>query len=335
MELPTYPNVSRLLAERLEAIVRSYDRAAVERSMQGRRDPAFRDRRMQLDRIVARDRHPDDIRIRALAREIEREVVTWSDDRSLGAQVAIDLQLLMQAHVRGLGDPWLDRSWSAYGSGGIPPYAPPKRPSRARPAPEPTVIRARTAKDLIWPFDKIGEKGWEPRTRALLASIAAASGTRLPRRCTERELAAAQKRLDTELPPGLSRFLGTFGVADVGEELLAPKEMKRLAKLWAPRQAPRFTDDETRVLPHLVTFSDVLGSGNLMCFHARTRAVWFFDHDTRPHLVRLFDRVDDYLAASIVIAQAASAEDPDAVTRIAERVVARRFGAAVVRKWHY
>lgn len=189
--------------------------------------------------------------------------------------------------------------------------------------------------EIIIPFDRIGEPGWEGPAGAILQDLAANWDTPPPPPCTDQELAATEKRLGVALPPALKLFYTTFGVADVGEELQPLENMQFLSK-WAEGYGlwDSLTPEELTALPHLVTFSEYLGNGNAFCFHKENFTVWYFDHDTDPTLMQLFDTVDDYLKGCLVSAQAELMEDPNAADIVEEKLV-ELFGERVVTKWLY
>lgn len=56
-------------------------------------------------------------------------------------------------------------------------------------------------------------------------------------------------------------------------------------------------------MPFLVTFSDYLGNGNMFCFHSETKEIYYFDHDTKPYLTRMFSCIDEYLKGRLITCQ--------------------------------
>lgn len=98
--------------------------------------------------------------------------------------------------------------------------------------------------------------------------------------------------------------------------------------------APSFSEEDIRLLPHLVIFSDYLGNGNMFCFHATSFEVYYFDHDQQPYLTRLFPSVDAYLQGCLIAAQSDLSTHPEIDVWIEELLV-ERYGQEVVAKWRY
>ncbi len=193
----------------------------------------------------------------------------------------------------------------------------------------------RTKDDIIVPFEQIGEPGWEKTAGPLLAEHAEEWGSPMNRPVAESLIAATEKRLGTALPDDLKLFYRAFGVADVGEELQALENMEYLS-VWAEGFEPEeFMDPEQlALLPLLVTFSEYLGNGNAFCFHRGSGEIYYFDHDTAPHLVKLFDRAGDYLKGCLVKLQEAFFVGGEG-EEITEEKLVDLFGEAVVTKWLY
>ena len=192
-----------------------------------------------------------------------------------------------------------------------------------------------TTPEIIIPFDRIGEPGWEGPTGAILQDIADTWGDEMPPPCAEQALAAAEKRLGAPLPSDLALFYRTFGVADVGEELQQLEHMAFLAQ-WAEGYDlwDSLSEEAHAALPRLVTFSEYLGNGNAFCFDTRDGSVWYFDHDTDPHLIKLFASVGEYLKGCLIKAQQDMFDEGEADDIVEEKLV-ELFGEQVVAKWLY
>ncbi len=197
------------------------------------------------------------------------------------------------------------------------------------------MLELRNAADIIVPFEVMGETGWEKATGMLLAEQAEHWGSPMNRPVAENLIKATEKRLGAALPPDLALFYRTFGVADIGEELQALENMEYLSA-WAEGFEPEeFMDpDQLALLPQLVTFSEYLGNGNAFCFHRDTGEIYYFDHDTAPHLVKLFDRAGDYLKGCLVKLQEAFFVGSDGEEIVEEKLV-ELFGERLITKWLY
>ena len=197
------------------------------------------------------------------------------------------------------------------------------------------MLELKTADDIIVPFDRMGDPDWEKNSRMLLTEQAEEWGSPMPQPVDEALITATEKRLGVTLPSDLALFYRTFGVADIGEEMQALENMENLS-VWAAGFEPEeFMDpEELAILPHLVTFSEYLGNGNAFCFHRDTGEIYYFDHDTAPHLVKLFDRAGDYLKGCLVKLQEAffvTGDGPD----IVEEKLVELFGEERITKWLY
>ena len=197
------------------------------------------------------------------------------------------------------------------------------------------MLELRSKDDIIVPFERLGEAGWEKASGELLAEQAELWGSPMNRPVAETLIHATEQRLGVTLPEDLTLFYRTFGVADIGEEMQALENMELLA-VWAEGidLEDMLDPDQVALLPHLVTFSEYLGNGNAFCFHKDSGAVYYFDHDTAPHLAKLFDSPGDYIKGCLVKLQEAFFIGDEGEECIEEKL-AELFGEAVVTKWLY
>ena len=193
--------------------------------------------------------------------------------------------------------------------------------------------------DIVIPFERIGEDGWESNSQIIIDSIAENWGKLATVPIAETEICKLEDRLGTSLPTGLRMFYLIFGLADIGEQLQPFDEINWLKAIWvkAPDYGPDFTEKDRECLPYLVTFSDYLGNGNMFCFHSETKEIYYFDHDQRPYLTKLFDVVDDYLRGCLIFAQADLFGDvnQEEVDGWIEDLLTGLFGTDIIRKWIY
>jgi hypothetical protein len=170
---------------------------------------------------------------------------------------------------------------------------------------------------------------------------------------SQAEIRATEWRLGCPLPPALAAWHRELGCEDFGERLLPAKPdgdmdgdnaIVPLLRAYPgiPDIAEYLPDAEARdmlaLVDRLVAFGDYLGNGNQWCFHRDTGAVWYFDHDTAPHLAPMFDDVADYLDAlaikALCEAHAAAQGEADGDEQ-AERLIAERWGEDLIGKWMY
>lgn len=189
--------------------------------------------------------------------------------------------------------------------------------------------------DVIIPFEKIGDENWEKNTRFILT----ADGDELPEVVSEEEIQEIEKHLGAKLPDSLKLFYKTFGVADIGEELIDLKNISYLKEWWEEdaEYGPDFSEEDKKVLPYLVWFGDYLGNGNMFCFHTKTHEIYYFDHDTLPYLTKLFDDFSDYLKGCLIFKQLdyVSDEKWKELEPIFEEVISEFISEEVIKKWRY
>jgi SMI1 / KNR4 family (SUKH-1) len=193
--------------------------------------------------------------------------------------------------------------------------------------------------DILVPFQKIGQPDWTVNTREILTAIADNYGDDLKEPVTAADIAVLEKRLGTALPEGLKLFYQAFGIADIGEQLQELKQFGWIKEIWAekPQYGPSFTEEDKQWLPFLVSFSDYLGNGNMFCFHSETKEIYYYDHDQRPYLSKIFNSVDDYLKGCLIFAQADlfGAAKQEEVEIWTEELVTEILGKEIVQKWRY
>lgn len=189
--------------------------------------------------------------------------------------------------------------------------------------------------DIIIPFEKVGDENWEKNTRFILT----ADGEELPKAISDEEIQEVEQRLGAKLPDSLKLFYKTFGIADIGEELIDLDSISYLSEYWEEdnEYGPDFSEEDKEVLPYLVWFGDYLGNGNMFCFHTKTHEIYYFDHDTYPYLTKLFDDFSDYLKGCLIFTQLSYTPDEkwEEFEPIFEEIVSDFFGEEIIEKWRY
>jgi hypothetical protein len=201
------------------------------------------------------------------------------------------------------------------------------------------MLEINRKEDIIIPFDKIGEDNWESKTQLIIQSIAENWDDELKEPISTEEIQELENRLGTTLPNSLKIFYQKFGLADIGEQLQDLNEIDWIKNIWAeqPQYGPDFTEEDKIHLPFLVSFSDYLGNGNMFCFHSETKEIYYFDHDNKPYLTKMFNSVDEYLKGCLIFAQSdlfGNAEQED-VEEWTEEIVSEIIGEETVEKWRY
>ncbi|KFF03467.1 SMI1/KNR4 family protein [Flavobacterium reichenbachii] len=198
------------------------------------------------------------------------------------------------------------------------------------------MIEINKKEDILIPFSKIGDSDWTVNTKKIIESIADNYGDDLKKTISKEEIFNLEKKLGTSLPENLKLFYETFGIADIGEQLQDFEEVDWIKGIWAdaPQYGPDFTEEDKKLLPYLISFSDYLGNGNMFCFHSETKEIYYYDHDSKPYLTKIFDTVDDYLKGCLIFAQNDFSESRE-IDKWTEEIVSDLVGEKIVRKWRY
>lgn len=196
-----------------------------------------------------------------------------------------------------------------------------------------------TKEDIIIPFKHIGDVLWKENTCRIINALNYNWNKEKAIPLTIQEIDELEERLNTKLPNTLKLFYLTFGIADIGEQLVSINDITYLKEIWEPhpQYGPQFTKDDLTVLPFLITFSDYIGNGNMFCFHKETQDIYYFDHDTQPYITKFFSDFEDYLRGCLILAQVdlfGEAEQKQ-VDQWTESIVIDLVGKDVVQKWRY
>lgn len=201
------------------------------------------------------------------------------------------------------------------------------------------MIEINLKSDIIIPFTKIGDNDWDKKSKLIIESLAENWSNELKAPISIEEIDNLEKRLGTPLPNGLKTFYKTFGIPDIGEELQRFEDIIWLKDIWEEDNlyGPEFSKEDKISLPHLITFSDYLGNGNMFCFHDETKEIYYFDHDTTPFLTKMFSNVDDYIKGCLIFSQADLFGEvgQKQVEKWTEEIAEDLFGKSIVRKWRY
>lgn len=201
------------------------------------------------------------------------------------------------------------------------------------------MININKKEDIIIPFEKIGTNNWHEKSRLIIESLAENWSSELKEPISIEEIENLEKRLGATLPNELKIFYNTFGIADIGEELQHFEDIIWIKELWNENNpyGPEFTQEDKIPLQHLISFSDYLGNGNMFCFHSETKEIYYYDHDTRPFITKMFNNVDDYIKGCLIFAQTDLFGEvkQEQVEKWTEEIAENLFGKTTVRKWRY
>lgn len=202
------------------------------------------------------------------------------------------------------------------------------------------MISINKESDVLIPFKVIGEENWKDKTDIILKSYNELWEIEAGQPKTINEIQDLESKLGVSIPSELALFYKTYGVIDIGELLLDFDQIQYLENIWKeqPQYAPQFSKNDQKVLSNLIVFSDYLGNGNMFCFHNETEEVYYFDHDLRPHISKLFGSVSDYIRGCLITAQNMMFGDdssPDQCEFWCENVCKQLYGSDIVVKWQY
>ncbi|GAL61831.1 SMI1/KNR4 family protein [Algibacter lectus] len=202
------------------------------------------------------------------------------------------------------------------------------------------MIDIKSKSDIIIPFDQIGEENWSDKTEHIIQELANNWNNELTEPISEETIFELEKRLGVSLPSNLKLFYQKFGIAKIGEQLQSIDEIGWIKDLWkdAPQYGPDFSKDDKKHLPFLISFSDYLGNGNMFCFHSETKEIYYFDHDTKPYITKLFNSVSDYIKGCLISCQSDLFNQEigqEKVEEWCEEILNEMFGKDIVEKWKY
>ncbi len=202
------------------------------------------------------------------------------------------------------------------------------------------MLEIKEKSEIIVPFQKIGDAQWSEKTEYIITEFADNWNNKPKVPISQEAIEALEKKLQTELPIPLKLFYAKFGIAKIGEQLQGLNEMGWIGDIWkdAPQYGPDFSKEDKEVLPFLVSFSDYLGNGNMFCFHSKTHEIYYFDHDTKPYISKLFSNASDYLKGCLISCQSDLFHPETGQEKVeawCEEILNELFGEAVVRKWKY
>jgi hypothetical protein len=202
------------------------------------------------------------------------------------------------------------------------------------------MIDIKSKSDIIIPFDQIGEENWSDKTEHIIQELANNWNNELTEPISEETIFELEKRLGASLPSNLKLFYQKFGIAKIGEQLQSIDEIGWIKDIWkdAPQYGPDFSKDDKKHLPFLISFSDYLGNGNMFCFHSETKEIYYFDHDTKPYITKLFNSVSDYIQGCLISCQSDLFNQEigqEKVEEWCEEILDEMFGKDIVEKWKY
>lgn len=202
------------------------------------------------------------------------------------------------------------------------------------------MIDIKQKSEIIIPFKKIGIDNWLANTKLIISALADNWGEDLKEPVTIESILKLEKKLTIKLPEDLKLFYQNFGIANIGESLQELDEIDWIKNIWKeePEYGPDFSNEDKKHLPYLISFSDYLGNGNMFCFHSETKEVFYYDHDTKPYLTKLFTNVSDYIKGCLISCQTDLFNQETTQEKVAEwceEILVEMYGESVVKKWMY
>ncbi len=200
------------------------------------------------------------------------------------------------------------------------------------------MLNIATKADIIIPFESIGDNDWLENSKKIINAIADNWSENTAIAITDDKISQLEKKLTISLPTDLAMFYKQFGIANIGEILLNIDEVDWLQNAWQgiEEMFANFSEQEKSILPNLIAFSECLGGGNMMCFHTSTHEVYFFDHENKPHLSRLFTNVSEYIKACLIYYQLDLFDmdvGQDTVATWCYEILVENFPIETIKKW--
>lgn len=142
--------------------------------------------------------------------------------------------------------------------------------------------------------------------------------------------------LACKLPAALRDFHLRFGITQLAEtinglDIEDDYGTKPLLDAYPGIIEIDLSPTELALANELIAFGDYLGNGNMWCFHRTTHAVYYFDHDSEPHLTHFFDDVQMYLDIVILKCLCEIYDDLEAE----EAILEANFDTTLIKKWMY
>ena len=196
--------------------------------------------------------------------------------------------------------------------------------------------------DILIPFSSMSDPDWYIYTQIILDALAVKWNSHIPPPISKEKISSLENKLGTHLPDKLKLFYETFGLADIGEELQDFETIEWLKDIWPQddvfNYGPEFSEEDKKLLPYLVTFSDYLGNGNMFCFHSETHEIYYLNHEDHPLLHKMFASVDEYIKGCLIFAQADLFDttiEQKKVEKWTEEIVKDLYDNEVVNRWIY
>ncbi|MDH7444950.1 SMI1/KNR4 family protein [Aquimarina sp. 2201CG14-23] len=202
------------------------------------------------------------------------------------------------------------------------------------------MIDIKSKSEIIIPFENIGDENWSDEAEHIITELADNWGDELPNPISTEIIAELEKRLGATIPDNLKLFYKKFGISNIGEQLQNLDEIDWIKNIWKdnPEYGPDFSYEDKKHLPFLISFSDYLGNGNMFCFHSETKEIYYYDHDTQPYLIKLFDNVSDYIKGCLISCQADLFNKEIGQEQVEEwcnEILNEMFGKHIVEKWKF
>lgn len=195
-------------------------------------------------------------------------------------------------------------------------------------------MKIERVEDVFIPTKEIGVgTGWENEIRPFLKSYADFMGDKMSNPTTDDELNRCEASLKTSLPTDLRLFYRTFGPSKLQEGLFKASDFSYLTKNWTKELLNNYSTTEQGILSKLVVFGDYLGDGNVWCFHADTKDIFFYKHDSRPNINGMFKTFGQYIQSLIVFSQRDMADGE--LDEEIEKIVVGLIGQDRVGVWQY
>jgi hypothetical protein len=188
--------------------------------------------------------------------------------------------------------------------------------------------------DVIVPQKDIGiDIGWEDEIFPILKSYVDFLGDEMTLPTSIDDIKNSERALGTTLPEDLKKFHLRFGAAKLTEGLFGVNEFQYLSTSWDKKMLDHYDKVEQDVLSNLIVFGDYLGNGNVWCFHKITKEIFYFKHDSKPNINRMFQTFYQYLQSLLIFSQGEMGQGIAKIDEECEKIVVDLIGKDRVKVW--
>lgn len=179
--------------------------------------------------------------------------------------------------------------------------------------------KPRSKNDLLPPFERIGEPGWDARIREFLTSY----DVPLPEPASAASLDACEQRLGVSLHPSHRLFLETIGPVAMDYVQFFPADEIRRPDEWFVDSLP---DEDRARLDSFVRVADAGGSDDVFTLHLPGGGVYLLSHYPASH-TQCLETFDDLVRIATINIHTGYYGWPDKeIAEMAQELMEELFG---------